>query len=65
MHKPKHVKQGPARMRELGHVAVTLWLTPAQVAELDQVRGISPRASYAKYLLGQQIRGMMQFREKP
>ena len=62
MKKKKKKKTGPARMKELGNVAVTMWLTPDQARELDEARGRSPRASYAKMLLGQGIRGILQFR---
>ncbi len=49
-------------MRQLGFVGVTLFLTPEQARDLDAVRGPSPRASFAKYLLGQQMQGLLQFR---
>jgi hypothetical protein len=40
-------KRGTARMRELGQVAVIMWLDASEVEQLDQVRGYSPRASWA------------------
>ena len=57
----KSKKTGPARMRELGRVAVTIYLTPEQVVELDATRGSYPRASWVKHLLGKSIRQLMQY----
>ena len=64
MSEAQTVKQGPARMRELGHVAVTIWLDPRQVAEFDRERGRVKRATFAKLLIGQGMRERTQYRKR-
>lgn len=58
----KKKKTGPARMKELGKVPVTIWLTAEQAEQLDETRGRIPRATYVLYSLGQRILGVRQFR---
>lgn len=54
-------KTGPARMRELGHVSVTLWFPPPAAEKLDVCRGNRPRATFCGELVSAGIRQMMQY----
>jgi hypothetical protein len=55
MRKKKSVKKGSARMRELGFVGVTVWITPAEAAALDVVRSWQKRATWAREALAAAI----------
>jgi hypothetical protein len=60
MWKKKPKKTGPARMRQLGNVAVTFWLNEVQRAQLDKVRGNLTRASFAKHMAMNGVRQVLQ-----
>lgn len=60
--KPKrYTKSGPARMRELGHVPVTLWFPPAALAKLDKLRRDRPRATFVGTLVFEAMRQLSQY----
>lgn len=56
-------KTGPARMRELGRTAVTIWLDEKELANLDGVRGTETRAWWAKSMVLHGIRQVWQTRK--
>lgn len=60
MARNRNLKKGSARMRELGHVSVTIWLNPRAIAQLDRVRGYRPRAKWVGHMVHNAIRQVMQ-----
>lgn len=56
----KSKKKGTARMRELGQVSVNVWLDPSEAEQLDRVRGNFPRATWARHMILNAIRQVLQ-----
>jgi hypothetical protein len=57
----RHVKSGPARMRELGHTPVTIWFPPPALAKLDRLRRDRPRATFVGKLIFDAMRQLSQY----